>query len=142
MSGERCEKSGWRFGNSFDATCGRPARVTRNGKRYCGIHDPERADRAKRRVAAEISDNADRYQAAYERTALRFHDRLVELAREGARIGCENPQPINGGGTDLLTAALTPTRSFDPERALLDCGECFRCRCKALRAELEKEQGR
>lgn len=40
MSEEKCQHEVW---SEYDfRSCGKPARVERNGRWYCGIHDPEK----------------------------------------------------------------------------------------------------
>lgn len=57
MSDPRClvnvsDRSGW-----YWHQCDRPAKVERDGKHYCGVHDPER------RAAKERAEDAERKSA-------------------------------------------------------------------------------
>lgn len=60
-------------GNSFHTwTCGRVAKVTRAGKHYCGVHDPERAP-----TAAQL---AAKHKRARELAAMTMRHLACEIA--------------------------------------------------------------
>lgn len=50
-----CEAVRWQRGHFHSYVCGKPAKIERDGKWYCGIHDPVRVDTKRAERDAEVN---------------------------------------------------------------------------------------
>lgn len=86
VASKRCEAS--LFSNFRGYPCGRTAKFERDGKYYCGTHDPAKvsARRAERDARWAEEDRARRvmWDAALLRRKGEAYDRVMEIARRNS----------------------------------------------------------
>lgn len=100
--------------------CGKRAKVERNGKHYCGTHDPQRLD--SRRIAREREDRANSSVRLAGHNVRGAEQTLAEVV---ASYGGELPAPIASARQYLLDqrnglrSALAELRNLTPAKAQL-----------------------
>ena len=90
MEKQRCCNTKWTYGG-YRRACTKTAKVERDGKWYCGVHDPvARAEKAEARLEqwrtkaqADIKARAEKESAAAEqKRRADLYDELVEFVQE------------------------------------------------------------
>lgn len=90
MEKQRCCNTKWTYGG-YRRACTKTAKVERDGKWYCGVHDPvARAEKAEARLEqwrtkaqADIKARAEKESAAAEqKRRADLYDELVEALKE------------------------------------------------------------